>query len=92
MLGVTYVLTRVYRISRQQVVDQLVEFLQKANINSYALDKGLVIQALLMCRQSGRVSFGDAVIWATARTAGDTVTYSFDDRFPSDGMEIRQRA
>ena len=88
VLETAHVLTRVYRIPRQHVVDYLVEFLQKSNINLYALEKGLVIQALLTCRASGRISFGDALIWAAARTAGDPVVYSLDERFPADGLEI----
>ena len=90
VLEVPYVLTRVYRIPRQQVVDYLVEFLQKANIDLYALEKGLVIQALLTCRPSGRISLGDALIWAAVRTAGAPVVYSRDERFPADGLEILQ--
>ena len=42
-----------------------------------------------MCRDSGRVNVADAMIWAEARTAGIEVIYSFDQRFPSDGLEIR---
>ena len=55
-----YVLTSVYRISRSGAVDHLVAFLQKQNISTFVLDKGLVLQALLLCRPSGRVSFADA--------------------------------
>ena len=36
-----YVLTSVYRISRSGAVDHLVAFLQKQNISTFVLDKGL---------------------------------------------------
>ena len=87
-----YVLTSVYRVPRDIVVDHLIAFLQKQNITPFALDKGLVLQALLLCRPSGRISFADAMVWAAARSAGSKVVYSLDERFPGDGLEVRQRA
>ncbi len=87
-----YVLTSVYQVPREVAVDHLVAFLQKENISPFALDKSSVLQALLLCRPSGRVSFADAMVWAAARTAGSQVVYSLDKRFPGDGMEIRRRA
>ncbi len=86
---VAHVLMSVYRRPRDSVVDGLVAFVQRQGIFTYALDKGLVIQGLLMCRPSGRVSFNDALIWASARSAGSEIVYSFDQRFPSDGLDVR---
>jgi predicted nucleic acid-binding protein len=71
------------------VVDHLILFLQKENIRPFALSKDNVLQALLLCRSSGRVSFADALIWAAARTTDEKVVYSFDERFPRDGVEVR---
>lgn len=84
-----YVLTSVYQVPRPIVVDHLIAFLQKANISPFALDKGVVLQALLLCKPSGRVSFADAMVWAAARSAGSRVIYTLDARFPSDGLELR---
>ena len=89
---VAHVLMSVHQLSRVLVVDSLVALVQKQNISIYALDKGLVLQALLMCRRSGRVSIADALIWASARSAGSEIVYSFDQRFPSDGLEVRASA
>ena len=86
-----YVLTSVYGISRSVVVDHLIAFLQKQNISPFALDKGMVLQALLLCRPSGQVSFADAMVWAAARSSGSRVVYSLDERFPADGLEVRGR-
>ena len=83
-----YVLLSVYEIEREVVVDNLITFMQKKNISPFALKKSLVLQALLLCRPSRRVSFADAMIWATARSAGSKIIYSLDDRFPSDGIKI----
>ena len=83
-----YVLMSVYRVRREVVVDHLVDFVQRRNVSTFALEKALVIQALLLCRPSGRVSFGDAMLWAAARSAGGAVI-TFDDRFPAEGLEVR---
>jgi predicted nucleic acid-binding protein len=89
---VAWVLTKVYRIPREAVVDDLVSFLQKENIGTWEMDKGEAVQGLLLCRPSGRVSFADAMVWAAARSAGAPLVYSFDERFPSDGVEVRREA
>lgn len=86
---VAHVLMSVHQLPRVLVVDSIVALVQKQNISTYSLNKGLVLQALQMCRPSGRVSFPDALIWASARSAGPQVVYTFDQRFPSDGLEIR---
>ena len=84
-----FVLTSVYGAAREEVVDRLMEFLRKRNIDTYGLDKAYVLQGLMLCRPSGRVSFADSMIWAEARSSGQNVVYSFDQRFPSDGIEVR---
>lgn len=86
-----FVLTRVYGVPREYVVDSLMGILGKANVSTSGLDKDIALQALLMCRRSGRVSFADALIWAEARSAGSEIVYSFDERFPSDGLDVRGR-
>ncbi len=91
ILGETaFVLTSVYGKSRSEVVDSLIDLVERDNISTYALDKSLVLRGLEMCRPSGRVSIADAMIWAAARTDGASAIYTFDRRFPSDGIEIRQ--
>ena len=87
-----YVLTSVYKIARDLVVDHLIAFLQKENVGTFALDKSLILHALLLCRPSGRVPFADAMVWAAARSASSKVVYSLDERFPSDGLEVRRTA
>jgi len=84
-----FVLRSVYQLPRESIVDRLIEFVKRENIDTQGLDKGYIIQGLLMCRPSGRVSVGDALIWAEARSGGGEVVYSFDQRFLSDGIEVR---
>jgi predicted nucleic acid-binding protein len=86
-----YVLNSVYRVPRETVVDHLVAFLQKQNIGVFGLDKGLVLQALLLCRPSGRVSYSDALIWAAAQSTSEKIVYSLDERFPRDGLDVRRQ-
>ena len=85
-----YVLASVYQVNREAIVDHLMTFVEKRNLSIYGLDKGIVLQALLLCRPSGRVSFADAMIWAAARSSGDNIVYTLDERFPADGVETRR--
>lgn len=87
-----YVLTSVYGLPRAVIVDHLNGLLRRENISTFGLDKGLVLQALLLCRPSARVSFADALVWAAARSSGQDTVYSFDERFPEDGLEVRREA
>ena len=84
-----YVLTTVYQMSRDAVVEALAALVQRRNIVTLPAEKEYVVLALLMCRTSGRVSFGDALIWAAARSQKIPLIYTFDDRFPSDGVALQ---
>jgi len=84
-----YVLTSVYKVPREVMVDSLILFIQKQNIRPFALEKDSLLQALLLCRSSGRVSFADALVWAAARSTETLVVYSLDERFPRHGVEVR---
>lgn len=85
-----YVLTSLYKMARVTVVDALIELVQSENIRTYPMDKSLTIHALKLCRPSGRVSFTDALLWATVRSSDTRTVYSFDRRFPNDGITLRQ--
>ena len=83
-----HVLLSVYQIHRQRAVDALLEFISRDNIGVLGLEKALVQQALLLSRPSGRVSIADALIWAAVRQARINEVYSFDERFPDDGLTV----
>ena len=86
-----YVLSSLYKVPRKAVVDSLLALIQKRNITLFALEKQLAMEALLLCRPSGRISFADAFIRAAARSAGAEVIYSLDERFPEEGIEVRDK-
>src|SRR5262245_12703720 len=79
-----YVLTSVYGVPRDATIATLIKLVRRRNIRPYGLDKNIVLQALLLCRPTGRVSLADAILWAVARAADSRVVYSFDRRFPAD--------
>lgn len=83
-----FVLLSFYRIPREEIVDSLVDLLQKQNLTLFGLDKNLVIRALLLCRPSERVPFAAALLWAVARSAAaggqdPTIIYSLGPLFSS---------
>ena len=84
---VAHVLMSTYRVPRAHVVDQLVAFLRRDNVDTLNIPKALTLAALAKCRPSGRVSIPDALIWAAAR-AEETPVYTFDRRFPSEGIAV----
>ena len=83
-----YVLLSVYRVPRAEIVDALLELVAKANVELGQLDEERVIEALLLCRDSGRVSFADAMLWASASSSRMPRVYTFDRRFPREGVEV----
>lgn len=87
---IAFVLSRNYGVPREEVVDRLVELLRKRNFEVLGMDKTLVASALLLCRPSGRVNYADALINADARAHIVERLYTFDERFPSEGLTLEQ--
>jgi predicted nucleic acid-binding protein len=85
-----YVLTSVYKTPRAEVVDRLIELIHKQNITTWDGSRADTTAALLLCRNSNRVAFADALLWATARASRTPVVYTFDQRFPEDGIHVRR--
>lgn len=89
ILESAYVLGSVYRAAREDIVDSLVQLVQRQNIHLPILPKPRVVEALELCRPSKRHSFMDAFLWAQAREAGaGRRVYAFDRRFPSQGITV----
>jgi predicted nucleic acid-binding protein len=86
---VAFVLRRVYRVQREQLIDSLIDLLGKDNLNVFRLRKDSVIEALELCRPSNRVSVADALIWAAARNEQDSIIYTLDRRFPTQGVTLK---
>jgi predicted nucleic acid-binding protein len=85
-----HVLRSVYRVPREAIVDALVAVVTRDTIQLLGLDRSTAIEALLLCRPSGRVSVPDAITWAEARTCGAGAVYTFDLSFPGDGIAINR--
>lgn len=84
-----YVLSSVYGVSRERIVDQLLGLLRRENIQVRGTAKELVLEALLFRRPSGRVSVVDGLTWAAAQDPNVEYVYTFDRRFPRDRIEVR---
>ena len=85
---VAYVLRQEYGLQREAVIDQLLRFVRLENVGVLGFDKHVVLQALLLCRPSGRVSVADALVWAAALGTEHRTVYSLDQRFPSTGITL----
>jgi predicted nucleic acid-binding protein len=85
-----FVLASVYQIPRPDLVDALMAFVQKSNIRMAHLPKATVLDALRLCRNSKRYSFADVLLWAKAFGSASKRIYSFDERFPSNGIDVQR--
>lgn len=83
-----FLLTRGAGIDRADVVAALVDLLERENIETHEVATELVVQALGMCSPSGRVSFADAMLWATAKSAAPATVWTFDQHFPLEGITV----
>ena len=88
VLETAYVLTSFYRVPRAQVVDALLDLVQRSNLRWANLAKPRALAALSMCRDSARCSFTDALLWAQALDSGADRLYSFDLEFPAEGLLV----
>ena len=61
LVETAYVLGSVYDVPQETLVDHLIVLIRKANIATLRLPKEHVLEALRLCRPSGRVSFADAL-------------------------------
>jgi len=85
-----YVLTKLYNMPRERVIDALVGLLGLPNLGLLHLPKPLALAALELCRGSNRTSFTDALLWAQARHLGHVPVCTFDQRFPAAGITLRK--
>lgn len=86
-----YVLTKHYGVDRDAAVGAMRNLLNRHNLVTVDLDKSVAARALNFCKGSNRVSFDDAMIWATARSFGVPNIYTFDARFPDQDVTLLSR-
>jgi uncharacterized protein len=76
-----------YRHSREVVANLLIRLVARENMVAIGFEKAQAQAALLACAAPfGGSSFGDALIAATARSAGLAEVYTFDRRFARAGL------
>ena len=88
ILEAIFALQRLYDVPRNDIIEGLSRFIRKSNIQVFGIDKIFILQGLELCRPSNRTSFGDALIWAAARSGSDSEVYTFDRRFPGQGITV----
>jgi predicted nucleic acid-binding protein len=89
LLEAAYVLASQYDVPRNEIVDSLMELVQRRNVLLPLLPKPRVLAALEICRNSKRYSFTDAFLWAQVLESGPgSRIYTFDRRFPSVGITV----
>ena len=86
-----HVLGTVYQMPRTVVIDAITEFIQRSNIILPHIEKALAVEAISFCRDSGRVHIVDALLWAEARTSMIADIYTFDMRFPREGVSLHSQ-
>jgi predicted nucleic acid-binding protein len=87
LLETAHVLEKEYGNPRDAVVGALIALIREPYVQLHGLEYHALLQALLFCRGSRRVSFGDAFLWAAAFADRGEV-YSFDRRFPRDQVPV----
>lgn len=88
LLETAHVLAKFYGVPRLALVDALVALVQKANLRMATLPKPRVLEALYLCRDSHRYSLPDVILWAQAREMKVEPLFTFDRRFPSQGLTL----
>jgi len=88
LLETAHVLRTLYGVPRVELLDVLIAFLGRENVRPLDRPEDILVAALELCRPSARISIGDALIWAAATSARVPV-YTFDRRFPADGIAVR---
>lgn len=80
VLEAAYALQHYYGYQRAAVVDALVDLVTWHNLVGIGIERDQLAAKLLLCRPSGTVSFGDALLAATAASAGLDTIYTFDEK------------
>lgn len=83
-----FVLRSSYRYPWRDIIDALVQFVLRENIDVVDLPKDSVVAAFLKARDNARISLGDALIMAQMRASGHHEIYSFDTRFGDESITV----
>jgi predicted nucleic acid-binding protein len=86
LLEASYVLQKVYGHERARVAEALIGLVTRENAVGVGVDLGKVAARLALCRPSGTVSFGDALLAATGASFGVNEAYTFDEKLDRSGL------
>ncbi len=86
VLETAYALQHYYGYARPAIVDALVGLITRRNFVGVGIERDQMAAKLLLCRSSGTVSFGDALMAATAASAGLDSVYTFDEKMNRAGI------
>ncbi len=86
LLEASFALRRLYGYSREWTVDALLELVLRENAVGVGVDLDKVAARLGLCRPSGTVSFGDALLAATGASSGVNEAYTFDQKLDRSGL------
>ena len=88
LVETAHVLRTQYGIERSEIVDTLTELLTRENVVLLGLSNADALAALVRARSLPRSPIPDALIAATARTAGAIPLYTFDQDLHRHGVAV----
>jgi predicted nucleic acid-binding protein len=88
LLEAGHVLRTDYRVSRADTVEALLEFITNERVEILGLQKVATVHALARTREYPSAPFADALIAATAESAGAESIASFDRRLRRHGLPV----
>ena len=83
-----HVLRSFYRVPAALVADQLIELMTRSNVTPVEVSKPDAVEALVRARSFDSTPITDALIAASARSAGSVPVYTFDARFGRLGAPV----
>ncbi len=86
ILETSFALRRLYGYTREWTVDVLLELVLRENAVGIGVDLDKVASRLALCRPSGTVSFGDALLAATGASFSVNEAYTFDQKLDRSGL------
>jgi len=88
LLDTAHVLRTQYDVPRRDILDVLLAFVSRVDIETLGLAKDAVIEALARARTLPGIPLADALVVATARAAGAEALVSFDRGIGGHGLRV----
>ena len=88
LMETAHVLRTQYGVARSDVVDTLLELVNRENLTTLELSKPDVLEALVTARSTPDAPIPDALIAAISRATGAVPIFTFDRRFGRLGVPV----